>query len=60
MKNILQFGLQRSGTNFLSTLLMKNFRIEILNNSDRKHPLHKHFRLYDDKSFIPDTKYQNN
>jgi hypothetical protein len=60
MKNILHYGLQRSGTNFIETLLKKNFRIKIWNsNADRKHALQKHFRLYDDKTKIGDADYSN-
>ncbi|MEM1340048.1 MAG: sulfotransferase domain-containing protein [Bacteroidota bacterium] len=59
-KNLLHYGLQRSGTNFLETLLLKNFRINMLNsNEDRAHPVQKHFRLYDEKELIPDLQYQN-
>lgn len=47
---VLHYGLQRSGTNFLETLLKRKYRIQFLNsNQDRKSPLQKHFRLYDDK-----------
>ncbi|NPA68591.1 MAG: hypothetical protein GXO50_08285 [Chlorobi bacterium] len=60
MKNILHYGLQRSGTNFLETLMLKNFDINIVNGSNRAHPLHKHFRLYDNKNLIPEPKYKNN
>lgn len=60
MKNILHYGLQRSGTNFLETLLKKNFRIKILNyDKERDQPLQKHFRLYDDKQFMPEPQYDN-
>lgn len=61
MKNILHYGLQRSGTNFLEELLEKNYRVSLLNSSDdRKHPLIKHFRLYDDKRYIAEPAYYNN
>lgn len=60
MKNILIYGLQRSGTNFLEKLLLKNYSVNILNdNDDRKSPLQKHFRLYDDKMYIPTSEYFN-
>lgn len=59
-KNILLFGLQRSGTNFLEQLLIKNFKIHILNDyHNRKSPLQKHFRIYDQKDIIPEYQYKN-
>lgn len=61
MKYLLHYGLQRSGTNYLEALLKKKYSIKILNDdSDRKHPIQKHFRLYDNKTFIPESKYENN
>lgn len=62
MKNILLIGLQRSGTNFLETLIKDNITgFNFVNNVDhRSLPLHKHFRLYDEKIFIPESKYLNN
>ncbi|MGB5819501.1 MAG: sulfotransferase domain-containing protein [Saonia sp.] len=60
-KNLLHYGLQRSGTNYLENLLKKNFQVNILNsNEDRAHPLQKHFRLYDEKNLIPEPQYDNN
>lgn len=60
---MLHYGLQRSGTNFLEQCLKQNYRISFLNgNKDkwtRSSPLHKHFRLYNDKDIISDNKYQN-
>ena len=59
-KTLLHYGLQRSGTNFLETLLKKNFWISIPNlRKERSHPLQKHFRLYDEKTKIPEPKYHN-
>ncbi len=59
-KTLLHYGLQRSGTNFLETLLKKNFKISIPNlRKEREHPLQKHFRLFDDKTKIPEPKYYN-
>ncbi|MEC8617015.1 MAG: hypothetical protein VXY28_04865 [Bacteroidota bacterium] len=59
-KTLLHYGLQRSGTNFLETLLKKNFRVNIPNlRKEREHPLQKHFRLYHDKTKIPEPKYYN-
>lgn len=58
--NLLHYGLQRSGTNFIETLLKKKYRVQFLNsNKDRSSPLQKHFRLYDDKNIIPDPLYRN-
>jgi hypothetical protein len=60
-RNILHFGLNRSGTNYLKELLDQQFDLEFLNvEGDRSHPLHKHFRLYDDKSLIGRPKFKNN
>ena len=62
---LLHYGLQRSGTNFLEYLLAKKYRVEILNSNiegirpDRSSPLHKHFRLYDEKDIVPETKFRN-
>ena len=59
-KTLLHYGLQRSGTNFLESLLKKNFKVSIPNlRKEREHPLQKHFRLYDDKTKIPEPKYYN-
>lgn len=58
--NLLLYGLQRSGTNFLETLLKNKYRVQILNdNKDRNSVLHKHFRLYDEKEIIPEPQYRN-
>lgn len=60
-RKILHYGLQRSGTNFLETVLLQNFNIKIINNNfERNHPTHKHFRLYDNKILIPESNYYNN
>ncbi len=58
---LLLYGLQRSGTNYLQTLLFKNFNVVFLNNDrNRGEPLQKHFRLYDQKNAIPEPRYRNN
>lgn len=58
--NLLHYGLQRSGTNFLEALLKKMYRVRFLNsNSDRSSPIQKHFRLYDEKHIIPEPQYEN-
>ena len=59
------YGLQRSGTNVINAFINDNFEINIVNNNhqERKDPQHKHFRIYDDKSFSPLTlrhQYGNN
>lgn len=60
-KKILHYGLQRSGTNFLETLLKKKFKVKLLfSNKIRSSPIHKHFRLYDDKLLVPEPNYKNN
>lgn len=57
---LLHYGLQRSGTNFLETLLKRKYQVHFLNsNKDRNAPIQKHFRLYDEKDIIPDPQYQN-
>ena len=59
--NLLLYGLQRSGTNLLESLLRKNYRGRILNkNKTRSSPLQKHYRLYDNKDIIPEPQYRNN
>jgi len=62
MKNLLVYGLQRSGTTYLEKLLTLNFRKLALKNNAyvRSLPLHKHFRLYDEKYLVPEPKYLNN
>jgi hypothetical protein len=62
---LLHYGLQRSGTNFLESLLAKKYRVQFLNSNidgirpDRSSPLHKHFRLYDEKDIVPEPKFRN-
>mgnify|MGYP006283715693 CR=1 FL=1 len=59
-RNILHFGLNRSGTNYLKELMDQHFDLEFMNTEDeRSHPLHKHFRLYDDKSLIGRPNFRN-
>lgn len=59
--NLLHYGLQRSGTNFLESLLRQRYKVRIVNrNADRCSALQKHFRLYDDKDKIPTDSYRNN
>jgi len=62
---LLHYGLQRSGTNFLESLLAKKYSVQFLNSNidgvrpDRSSPLHKHFRLYDEKDIVPEPQYRN-
>ena len=52
------YGLQRSGTNVISTWLKSTYNIEIQNeliSHDRNSILHKHCRIYNDKKIIPNT-----
>jgi hypothetical protein len=62
---LLHYGLQRSGTNFLESLLAKKYCVQFLNSNiegirpDRSSPLHKHFRLYDEKDIVPEPKFRN-
>jgi hypothetical protein len=58
--NLLHYGLQRSGTNFIEKLLKKKYRVRFLNSDkDRSSPLQKHFRLYDNKDIIAEPQYLN-
>lgn len=57
---LLHYGLQRSGTNFLETHLKRKYRVRFLNsNDDRRSPVQKHFRLYDEKDIVPEPQYHN-
>lgn len=57
---LLHYGLQRSGTNFLETLLKRRYRARLINEiEDRASPAHKHFRLYDEKELVPEPRYRN-
>ncbi len=61
--DFLHYGLQRSGTNYLKDLVLKNFNGVVCRNDPhcRSLPLQKHFRLYDEKHFIPTgAPYYNN
>lgn len=58
--NILIYGLQRSGTNYLEKILTDRYQVEIINrNHDKTYPGAKHFRLYDNKDFVPEPGYRN-
>lgn len=59
---LMLYGLQRTGTNYLRELMEENFNaIRFMNHGDaRALPLHKHFRPYEEKVFIPDHRYLNN
>ena len=57
---LLHYGLQRSGTNFIETVLNKNYQVHFLNsNASRSSPLQKHCRFYPQKELIPEPQYAN-
>jgi hypothetical protein len=57
---LLCYGLQRSGTNYLEELLKRHYQVSLLNsNADRRAPIQKHFRLYDQKEIVPEPQYWN-
>jgi len=58
----LLYGMQRTGSNYTEQVLLKNFHNIHFYNNDfaRCLPVHKHFRLYDEKAVIPDVRYYNN
>lgn len=55
------FGLQRSGTNAVEDFLAVNYEVAVQPGitDDRTSPHHKHFRLYADRSRLPDPKYKS-
>ena len=57
----LLYGMQRSGSNYAMQLLLANFlHIRFYNQTySRCMPTHKHFRLYEEKSAIPNERYYN-
>jgi len=55
--NILIYGLQRSGTNFLSEILKTDKKINIINGLDRNIFTHKHYRFHNIKEIIADEKF---
>ncbi|MBT3647509.1 MAG: hypothetical protein HN542_04625 [Flavobacteriales bacterium] len=60
--DIMIYGLQRSGTNYVEALLVENFEgVQIWNEHYPDClPTQKHFRLYDEKHLIPSLQFQNN
>lgn len=59
-KNVLIYGLQRSGTNYLEALIARNFpAVHKLNGTERNVITHKHFRLYQEKNIIPEPQFHN-
>lgn len=59
-KNVLIYGLQRSGTNYLEALIARNFpAVHKLNGTERSAITHKHFRLYPEKNIIPEPQFHN-
>ena len=57
----LLYGMQRSGSNYTEQVLLQNFQnIRFYNNNfARCLPVHKHFRLFDEKAVIPDVRFYN-
>jgi len=55
----LLYGMQRTGSNYTEQVIVQNFsNIQFHNDSySRCLPTHTHFRLYDEKSIIPEAKY---
>lgn len=54
MKNMLIYGLQRSGTNYLESLMKANFDVEFkIDHYTYSLPIHKHFRPYSKPWFFP-------
>ncbi|MDC1221291.1 sulfotransferase [Salibacteraceae bacterium] len=60
--DLMIYGLERSGTNFTEAVMLENFQnIQFWNEHyPDALPTHKHFRLYDEKHFIPITQFLNN
>lgn len=57
---LLHYGLQRSGTNFLEALLRRRFQVKVMNDPvNRRSITHKHARLYPDKNLVPEPQYTN-
>jgi len=57
----IMYGMQRTSTNYIEQLIIKNIQdVKILNTSlARCLPAHRHFRLYNEKFIIPDQQYYN-
>lgn len=54
------YGLQRSGTNYMETLMRLNYPDAVfLNGIVRSEITHKHFRLYPEKHIIPEPQFAN-
>lgn len=59
--DLILYGLQRSGTNFIEKVFTERYRVNFINqNNDRACPAAKHFRLYDNKDIVPEPGYRNN
>jgi hypothetical protein len=57
---LLQYGIQRSGTNYLETMIRRRFRVRFLNEEkERDSPILKHVRLYAEKDLVPEPRYRN-
>lgn len=54
------YGLQRSGTNYFESLMHLNYPDAIFMNGELRSDItHKHFRLYADKTIIPEPQFYN-
>lgn len=55
------YGMQRSGSNYIQQVVLQNFQNVRFYNDPyaRSLPTHKHFRLYEEKSAIPDFRFYN-
>jgi hypothetical protein len=61
MQNFMIYGLPRSGTNYVESLITGNFSGIVFRNEHYPEmlPTHKHFRLYDEKHLVPGVQYLN-
>jgi hypothetical protein len=58
--NLLLYGLQRTGTNYLEVLVRRRYQVRFLNDQeDRTSPEHKHVRLYPEKDLVPGDQFRN-
>lgn len=59
-RRILMYGLQRSGTNYFESLMHLNYPDAVFLNGELRSAItHKHFRLYADKTCIPEPQFAN-
>ena len=55
--NVLLYGLQRSGTNYLIEILKTDPKINFINGSERNVFTHKHYRFHNIKKIIPHKQF---